>query len=158
MALSPIRMGLLHSQSGDMANSEKSLIDAEIFALEEINAKGGLLDRRVEWVIADGRSDWLTFAREATHMIETEKVDVIFGCWTSASRKSVKPIMEMHNHLLFYPNAYEGLEQSPNIIYTGAAPTSTLFPPSSGVTTNCTPESTSLPAPIISGRVESMQL
>jgi urea transport system substrate-binding protein len=124
----PIRVGLLHSETGDMANSEKSLIDAEVLALEEINANGGLLSRRVEWVIADGRSDWLTFAREATRLIETEKVDVIFGCWTSASRKGVKPIVEQHNHLLFYPNAYEGLEQSPNIIYTGAAPNQHIIP------------------------------
>ena len=126
--VAPIRVGLLHSETGDMANSEKSLIDAEILALEEINAQGGLLGRRVEWVVADGQSDWLTFAREASRLIETEKVSVIFGCWTSASRKSVKPIVEKHNHLLFYPNAYEGLEQSPNIVYTGAAPNQHIIP------------------------------
>jgi urea transport system substrate-binding protein len=124
----PIRVGLLHSETGDMANSEKSLIDAEVLALEEINARGGLLGRRVEWVVADGQSDRLTFAREATRLIEAEKVSVIFGCWTSASRKSVKPIVEKHNHLLFYPNAYEGLEQSPNIVYTGAAPNQHIIP------------------------------
>ena len=124
----PIRVGLLHSQTGDMANSEKSLIDAEVLALDEINARGGLLGRRVEWVIADGRSDWFTFAHEAAHLIETEKVSVIFGCWTSASRKGVKPIVEQHNHLLFYPNAYEGLEQSPNIVYTGASPNQHIIP------------------------------
>ena len=119
----PIRVGILHSIEGAMAISEKSMVDAEVMALEEIN-QNGLLGRRVEWVIADGRSDWPTFAREAQRLIDVEKVSVIFGCWTSASRKSVKPIVERRNHLLVYPMAYEGLEQSPNIIYTGAAPTS----------------------------------
>ena len=123
----PIRVGLLHSQTGDMANSEKSLIDAEVLALDEINARGGLLGRRLEWVIADGRSNRFTFAHEAVRLIETEKVSVIFGCWTSASRKGVKAIVERHNHLLFYSNAYEGLEQSPNIVYTGAAPESAYY-------------------------------
>jgi urea transport system substrate-binding protein len=126
--VAPIRVGLLHSETGDLAISEKSLIEAEQLALEEINARGGLLGRRVEGVVADGRSDWLTFAREALRLIETEKVSVIFGCWSSASRKSVKPIVEQYNHLLFYPNAYEGLEQSPNIIYTGAAPNQHIIP------------------------------
>ena len=109
----PIRVGLLHSETGDMAISEKPLIDAEVMALEEINAHGGLLGRRIDWVIADGRSDWSTIAQKARRLVEAEKVSVIFGCWTSASRKSVKPIVEQYNHLLFYPNAYEGLEQSP---------------------------------------------
>jgi urea transport system substrate-binding protein len=124
----PIRVGILHSESGPMAISEKSMIDAEILALEEINADGGLLGRRVEWVKADGRSDWPTFEREARRLIETEKVSVIFGCWTSASRKSVKPVVEEKSHLLIYPMAYEGLEQSPNIIYTGAAPNQQVIP------------------------------
>ena len=123
----PIRVGLLHSQTGDMANSEKPLIDAELLALDEINARGGLLGRRLEWVIADGRSDRFMFSRER-RLIETEKVSVIFGCWTSASRKGVKPIVEQYNHLLFYPNAYEGLEQSPNIVYTGASPNQHIIP------------------------------
>jgi urea transport system substrate-binding protein len=126
--VAPIRVGLLHSKTGDMANSEKSLVDAEVLALEEINAHGGLLGRRIEWVIADGRSDWMTFAREAARLIETEKVSVIFGCWTSSSRKVVKGVVEQHDHLLFYPNAYEGLEQSPNIVYTGAAPNQHIIP------------------------------
>ena len=124
----PIRVGILHSKTGPIAISEKSLIDAEVLALEEINARGGLLGRHVEWEIADGQSDWPTFAREARRLIDVEKVKVIFGCWTSASRKSVKPIVEEYNHLLFYPNAYEGLEQSPNIIYTGAAPNQHIIP------------------------------
>ena len=82
----------------------------------------------MEWVIADGRSDWPTFAREAQRLIDQEKVSVIFGCWTSASRKSVKPVVEQKSHLLIYPMAYEGLEQSPNIVYTGAAPNQQVIP------------------------------
>ncbi len=125
----PIRVGILHSQTGPMEISEKSMIHAEVLALEEINAAGGLLGgRRVEWVVADGQSDWPTFAREAQRLIETDKVSVIFGCWTSASRKSVKPVVEARSHLLIYPMAYEGLEQSPNIIYTGAAPNQQVIP------------------------------
>ena len=124
----PIRVGILHSKTGAMAISERSMIDAEVMALKEINATGGLLGRQVEWIIADGVSDWPTFAREAERLIDTDKVSVIFGCWTSASRKSVKPVVERRNHLLIYPMAYEGLEQSPNIVYTGAAPNQQVIP------------------------------
>jgi urea transport system substrate-binding protein len=125
----PIRVGILHSVTGALAVSETSMKDAEVLALEEINLGGGLLPgRRVEWVIADGRSDWPTFAREAQRLIEEEKVSVIFGCWASASRKSVKPVVEQRSHLLVYPMAYEGLEQSPNIVYTGAAPNQQVIP------------------------------
>jgi urea transport system substrate-binding protein len=124
----PIRVGILHSRSGAMAISEESMIDAEQMAVKEINENGGLLGRQVECVIADGRSDWPTFAREAQRLIESEKVSVIFGCWTSASRKSVKPVIEKNSHLLIYPMAYEGLEQSPNIVYTGAAPNQQVIP------------------------------
>jgi urea transport system substrate-binding protein len=127
--LAPIRVGLLHSQHGSLAISEQSMIDAEVLALEEINAQGGLLGgRRVDWVIADGRSDFPTFAREAERLIRDDKVSVIFGCWASASRKSVRPVVEQHHHLLFYPTAYEGLEESPNIVYTGAAPNQQVIP------------------------------
>src|SRR5277367_466455 len=87
--LPPIRVGLLHSETGPMAISEKSMIDAEKLALDEIN-KRGFLGREIEWVVADGRSDWPTFAQEARRLIDKEGVSVIFGCWTSASRKSVK--------------------------------------------------------------------
>src|SRR5262249_3277782 len=125
----PIRVGLLHSQTGGLEISEKSMIDAEVLALEEINAAGGLLGhRRIEWVIADGRSDWPIFAREAERLISQEKVGGICGCWAPASRKSVKPVIEQHQHLLFYPNAYEGLEESPHIVYTGAAPNQQVIP------------------------------
>jgi urea transport system substrate-binding protein len=124
----PIRVGILHSRTGPMAVSENSMVDAELLALEELNANGGLLGRRVEWVIADGSSDWPTFAREAERLIEQEKVSVIFGCGASASRKSVLPVVERHDHLLIYPNAYEGLEQSRNIIYAGSAPNQHIMP------------------------------
>ena len=125
---SAIVVGILHSQTGPMAVSEKSMIDAEILALEEINEAGGLLGRPVEWVIADGASDWPKFAEQAKHLIEEDKVCVVFGCWTSASRKSVLPVFEASDHLLVYPMAYEGLEQSPNIVYTGAAPNQQITP------------------------------
>jgi urea transport system substrate-binding protein len=127
--LMPIRVGLLHSQTGSLAISERSMIDAELLAIAEINAQGGLLGgRRVEYVIADGQSDPSIFAREAERLIESEKVSVIFGCWASASRKSVRPVVERRRHLLFYPNASEGLEESPNIVYTGAAPNQQVIP------------------------------
>jgi urea transport system substrate-binding protein len=125
---SPIVVGILHSQTGPMAVSEKSMIDAEVLALEEINKAGGLLGRPVRWVIADGASDPPTFARQAERLIRDDKASVVFGCWTSASRKSVLPVFEAADHLLVYPMAYEGLEQSPNIIYTGAAPNQQITP------------------------------
>ncbi len=127
-AARPIRVGVLHSLTGTMAISETSVASATQMAIEEINARGGVLGRRVEPVVVDGRSDWPTFAREAERLISGEKVSVIFGCWTSASRKTVKPVIEEHNHLLFYPVQYEGLEQSPNIVYTGAAPNQQIIP------------------------------
>jgi urea transport system substrate-binding protein len=111
-----------------MAISETSVANATLLAIEEINARGGLLGRRVEPVLVDGRSDWPTFAREAERLVVDEKVSVIFGCWTSASRKTVRPVVERHDHLLFYPVQYEGLEQSPNIVYTGAAPNQQIIP------------------------------
>ena len=124
----PIRVGILHSTTGPMAISERSMVEAELLAIEEINARGGLLGRRLEPVIADGASDWPTFAREAERLITQEKVDIIFGCWTSASRKTVLPVIERNAHLLVYPMVYEGLEQSPNVIYTGAAPNQHVIP------------------------------
>ena len=124
----PIVVGILHSQTGPMAISELSMVDAEVLALEELNADGGLLGRPIRWVIADGASDWPTFARKAQELINDQKVDVIFGCWTSASRKTVLPVVEAANHLLVYPMAYEGLEQSPNVIYVGAAPNQQIIP------------------------------
>lgn len=124
----PIKVGVLHSLTGTMAFSEKSVIDAILLAIEEVNAAGGILGRQIEPLIADGASDPNTFAAEAERLILKEKVSAIFGCWTSASRKSVKPIIEKHKNLLFYPLQYEGLETSPNIIYTGAAPNQQIIP------------------------------
>lgn len=124
----PIKVGILHSLTGTMAISERSVRDGTLLAIDELNANGGLLGRRVEPVIADGKSDWPTFAVEAERLIVEEKVSVVFGCWTSASRKTVKPVFERHGHLLFYPVQYEGLEQSPHIIYTGATPNQQLIP------------------------------
>lgn len=124
----PIRVGILHSLTGTMAISEKAVADATRLAIDEINRSGGLLGRQIEPVLADGASDWDQFAREAERLIVQEKVCVVFGCWTSASRKSVKPVFERLNHLLFYPVQYEGLEQSPNIVYTGAAPNQQVMP------------------------------
>jgi urea transport system substrate-binding protein len=123
-----IRVGLLHSFTGTMKDSESAVADAATLAIEELNAAGGLLGRRIEIVRADGRSDETTFAREAERLIVKEKVSVLFGCWTSASRKAVKRVVEAHNHLLFYPLQYEGMESSPNIVYTGAAPNQQIVP------------------------------
>jgi urea transport system substrate-binding protein len=124
----PIKVGILHSRTGAMKISEESMVEAEQLALDEINARGGLLGRRVVGVVADGRSDWPTFAQEAQRLISDEKVSVIVGCWTSASRKSVKPVVEQANHLLIYPMAYEGLELSPNIVYTGGSANQQVLP------------------------------
>lgn len=123
-----IRIGVLHSLSGTMAFSEKPLVDAVRLAVEEINRHGGLLGRPVEMVIADGRSDWNVFAAEAERLIEKERVSVLFACWTSACRKALKPVVERHRHLMFYPVQYEGLEQSPHILYTGSAPNQQIIP------------------------------
>ena len=124
----PIKVGVLHSLSGTMAGSEMVVVDAVLFAIDEINQAGGVLGRPVKAVVADGRSDWPTFAREAERLITQEKVCTVFGCWTSASRKTVKPVFEEHDHLLLYPVQYEGLETSPNIVYIGAAPNQQIIP------------------------------
>jgi urea transport system substrate-binding protein len=128
LARTPIKVGILHSLSGTMAISERSVVDATLLAIEEINRQEGLLDRKIKPIIADGHSDWPTFAREAERLISEERVCVVFGCWTSASRRTVKPIFEKHGHLLFYPVQYEGLEKTPNIVYTGAAPNQQIIP------------------------------
>ncbi|MCX7185287.1 MAG: urea ABC transporter substrate-binding protein [Nitrosospira sp.] len=124
----PIKIGVLHSLSGTMALSETPLVDAVRLAVEEIHAQGGLLGRPLELVVADGKSDANIAAAEAERLITQEQVAVLFGCWTSACRKAVKPVVEQHRHLLFYPVQYEGMEQSPNILYTGAAPNQQVVP------------------------------
>ncbi|MCE0483468.1 MAG: urea ABC transporter substrate-binding protein [Methylacidiphilales bacterium] len=124
-----IKVGILHSLTGTMSISERPVVDAVELSIDEINASGGLLGgRKVVPILADGHSDWPTFARESTRLIKDEKVCAVFGCWTSASRKTVRPIFEKLDGLLFYPVQYEGLEQSPNIIYLGAAPNQQIIP------------------------------
>ncbi|MBX3080676.1 MAG: urea ABC transporter substrate-binding protein [Anaerolineae bacterium] len=123
-----IKVGILHSLSGTMSISEVSVKDATLLAIEEINAAGGILGKQIEPIVEDGASDWPTFAEKAKKLIEEDKVVVVFGCWTSASRKAVKPVFESLNSLLFYPVQYEGLEQSPNIFYTGATTNQQIVP------------------------------
>lgn len=123
-----IRIGILHSLTGTMAESEKGVVDATLLAIEEINANGGLMGQQLEAVIVDGQSNDSIFANEAERLITQEKVVAVFGCWTSAARKKVKPIFEKYNNLLFYPVQYEGLEKSPNIIYLGATPNQQIIP------------------------------
>lgn len=123
-----IKVGVLHSLSGTMSISEVSVKDATLLAIEEINAAGGIMGKMLEPVIEDGASDWPTFAEKARKLIQQDEVAVVFGCWTSASRKAVLPVFEELNGLLFYPVQYEGLETSPNIFYTGAEPTQQIIP------------------------------
>ncbi|BAZ01658.1 extracellular ligand-binding receptor [Tolypothrix tenuis PCC 7101] len=123
-----IKVGILHSLSGTMAISEKSVVDAEKLAIKEINAAGGVLGKQIEAVVEDGASNWDTFREKATKLIDQDKVAVVFGCWTSASRKNVKPVFESKDHMLWYPVQYEGQECSKNIFYTGAAPNQQIEP------------------------------
>jgi len=125
---SPIRVGVLHSLSGTMAISETALRDTVLMMVEWINARGGLLGRRVEAAVVDPASNWPLFAEKARELLQVAKVDVCFGCWTSVSRKSVLPVFEELNGLLFYPVQYEGEEQSRNVFYTGAAPNQQAIP------------------------------
>jgi urea transport system substrate-binding protein len=116
-----VKVGVLHSLSGTMAISETSLRDVLLFTFDEINAKGGVLGKKIEPVVVDGASNWPLFAEKAKQLLEQDKVSVTFGCWTSVSRKSVLPVFEQNNGLLFYPVQYEGEEMSKNIIYTAEA-------------------------------------
>ncbi len=123
-----IKIGILHSLSGTMAISEAVLKDTVLMLIADQNKRGGLLGRKLEPVVVDPASDWDVFAKEARELLTQEKVAVVFGCWTSASRKSVLPIFEELNGLLFYPVQYEGEESSRNIFYTGAAPNQQAIP------------------------------
>jgi urea transport system substrate-binding protein len=123
-----IKVGILHSLSGTMAISEKSVVEAEQLAIKEINAAGGVLGKQIEAIVEDGASNWDTFKEKATKLIDQDKVATVFGCWTSASRKNVLPVFESKNHLLWYPVQYEGQECSKNIFYTGAAPNQQIEP------------------------------
>ena len=124
----PIRVGVLHSLSGTMAISARPVAESTLMAIDELNAAGGLLGRSIEPVVRDGASDPTTFAGEAERLITVDQVAATFGCWTSSCRKQVKPVIEKHQHLFFYPVQYEGLEASPFIIYNGAAPNQQIIP------------------------------
>ena len=123
-----IKVGILHSLSGTMAISETSLKDTALMTIEEINANGGVMGKQLEPVVVDPASDWPLFAEKARQLLTQDEVDVIFGGWTSVSRKSVLPVVEELNGLMFYPVQYEGQEQSENIFYTGAAPNQQAIP------------------------------
>jgi urea transport system substrate-binding protein len=123
-----IKVGILHSLSGTMAISEKSVVDAEQLAIAEINAKGGVLGKQIEAIVEDGASDWDKFKEKASKLIDQDKVATVFGCWTSASRKAVLPVFEGKKHMLWYPVQYEGQECSQNVFYTGAAPNQQIEP------------------------------
>ncbi|SCU90182.1 putative branched-chain amino acid transport protein (ABC superfamily, peri_bind) [Cupriavidus necator] len=124
----PIRVGILHSLSGTMAISETSLKDVALMTIDEINKSGGVLGRKLEPVVVDPASNWPLFAEKARQLVSKDKVAVTFGCWTSVSRKSVLPVYEELNSLLFYPVQYEGEEMSKNVFYTGAAPNQQAIP------------------------------
>jgi urea transport system substrate-binding protein len=124
----PIKVGILHSLSGTMAISETSLRDVALMTIDEINEKGGLLGRKVEAVVVDPASNWPLFAEKARELLTKDKVAAVFGCWTSVSRKTVLPVFEELNGLLFYPVQYEGEESSFNVFYTGAAPNQQAIP------------------------------
>jgi len=123
-----IKVGVLHSLSGTMAISETTLKDTVLMLIDAQNKKGGLLGKKLEAVVVDPASNWPLFAEKAQQLLEKDKASVVFGCWTSVSRKSVLPVFEKDNGLLFYPVQYEGEESSKNVIYTGAAPNQQAIP------------------------------
>ncbi|MBI2784099.1 MAG: urea ABC transporter substrate-binding protein [Gammaproteobacteria bacterium] len=127
-AADTIKVGVLHSLSGTMAISETTLKDTVLMLIDEQNKKGGLLGKKLEAVVVDPASNWPLFAEKAKELLVKDKVDVIYGCWTSVSRKSVLPVIEEANGLLFYPVQYEGEESSKNVFYTGAAPNQQAIP------------------------------
>ncbi len=125
---SPIKVGILHSLSGTMAISETALKDVDLMTIAEINAAGGVDGHPIEPVVVDPASNWPLFAEKARQLISQDKVAAIFGCWTSVSRKSVLPVLDELNGLLFYPVQFEGQEQDPHVVYTGAAPNQQAIP------------------------------
>ena len=127
-AATPLRVGVLHSLTGTMASSEASLVDAALLAIARVNAKGGLLGRPLEALVRDGRSRADTFVEESRRLLEEDQVPVVFGCWTSTSRRAVRPVYEQAKRLLVYSVQYEGIESSPSILYLGAAPNQQLIP------------------------------
>jgi len=128
LAADTIKVGVLHSLSGTMAISETTLKDTMLMLIEEQNKKGGLLGKQLEPVVVDPASNWPLFAEKARGLVEKDNVDAVFGCWTSVSRKSVLPVFEELDSLLFYPVQYEGEESSKNVFYTGAAPNQQAVP------------------------------
>src|SRR6202011_1429891 len=128
LAADTIKVGVLHSLSGTMAISETVLKDVTLMAIDEINAKGGVMGKKLEAVVVDPASNWPLFAEKARQLLTKDKVATVFGCWTSVSRKSVLPVFEELNGLLFYPVQYEGEELSKNVFYTGAAPNQQAIP------------------------------
>jgi urea transport system substrate-binding protein len=127
-AADTIKVGILHSLSGTMAISETTLKDVMLMLIEDQNKKGGVLGKKLEAVVVDPASNWPLFAEKARELISVNKVDVVFGCWTSVSRKSVLPVFEELNSILFYPVQYEGEESQKNVFYTGAAPNQQAIP------------------------------
>jgi len=128
MAADTIKVGVLHSLSGTMAISETTLKDTVLMMIDEQNKKGGVLGKKLEPVVVDPASNWPLFAEKAEQLLVKDKVDVVFGCWTSVSRKSVLPVFEKYDGILFYPVQYEGEESSRNVFYTGAAPNQQAIP------------------------------
>src|SRR6195256_1437544 len=122
-----VTVGQLHSATGTMAISETGSIQAEQLAIEQINAMGGVLGRKIKIIVEDGASDWPTFAEKAKKLLVNDKVASVMGCWTSASRKAVLPVFEQYNGMLYYPTFYEGLEASKNVIYTGQEATQQII-------------------------------
>src|SRR5476649_225228 len=127
-AQATIKVGVLHSLSGTMAISETTLKDTILMMIEEQNKKGGLLGKKLEAVVVDPASNWPLFAEKARELLQKDKVAAVFGCWTSVSRKSVLPVFEELNGILFYPVQYEGQESQRNVFYTGAAPNQQAIP------------------------------
>ncbi|MET0322338.1 MAG: transporter substrate-binding protein, partial [Duganella sp.] len=127
-AADTIKVGILHSLSGTMAISETSLKDVALMTIDEINANGGVMGKKLEAVVVDPASNWPLFAEKARGLIAQDKVAAVFGCWTSVSRKSVLPVFKELNSLLFYPVQYEGEELEKNVFYTGAAPNQQAIP------------------------------
>ncbi|MCC1497208.1 urea ABC transporter substrate-binding protein [Alcanivorax sp. 1008] len=122
-----VTVGILHSITGTMSISEIGSVQAEKLAIKQINEAGGVLGRQIKYVQEDGASDWPTFAEKSRKLLRQDKVAAVFGCWTSASRKAVLPVFEQLNGMLYYPTFYEGLEQSPNVIYTGQEATQQIL-------------------------------
>jgi urea transport system substrate-binding protein len=122
-----VTVGILHSVTGTMAISETGSVEAEKLAIQQINESGGVLGRQIKFIQEDGASDWPTFAEKAKKLLVNDKVAAVMGCWTSASRKAVLPVLEQYNGMLYYPTFYEGLEQSKNVIYTGQEATQQIL-------------------------------